>query len=181
MDDGLDKNSQVCSSFSRFVPLQAHPKTSRTRIIQGDFEGELLTCFQGERIAVGFSFLLGSVHEKEEREKSRLIVTHSAGQTQMHLARQEDCSSERCDLVPGRLRLVSLCEGLTPSPWLTEEFWGMIFGDGQQRGSFGEAVTPFETSHVCRNSAEYSQSLKRLDVRLRESSLPEKTSEVVWW
>lgn len=69
MDDGLDKNSQVCSSFSRFVPLQAHPKTSRTRIIQGDFEGELLTCFQGECIAVGFSFLLGSAHEKKGKGK----------------------------------------------------------------------------------------------------------------
>lgn len=58
MDDGFDKNSQVRSSFSRFVPFQAHAETSRTRIIQGDLEGELLGRFQGECIAVGLSFLL---------------------------------------------------------------------------------------------------------------------------
>lgn len=74
MDDGFDKNSQVCSSFSRFVPFQAHAKTSRTWIIQGDLEGELLSCFQRECIAVRFSFLLMYTW-KEGREESRLVFT----------------------------------------------------------------------------------------------------------
>lgn len=74
MDDGFDKNSQVRSSFSRFVPFQAHAKTNRTWIIQGDLEGELLSCFQWECIAIRFSFLLKYTW-KEWREESRLVFT----------------------------------------------------------------------------------------------------------
>ena len=75
VDDGFDKNPQVCSSFSRFVPFQAHAKTSRTWIIQRDLEGELLSCFQGEWVAVRLSFLLKRTW-KEWRGESRLVFTH---------------------------------------------------------------------------------------------------------
>lgn len=70
MDDGFDEDPQICSSFSRFVPFQAHPEPSRTRVIQGDLKGELVSCFWRESVAGRLSFLLGNAQKKSEGKKA---------------------------------------------------------------------------------------------------------------
>lgn len=116
MDDGLDKNPQVRSSFSRFVPFQAHPKTSRTRIIQRDLKGKLLSCFQGECTTVRFSFLLEAYTKRMKEEKAD-ECQYSHSQMVKHRCNWQDKMPgsllNRCNPAPGGQRAVfSLCRSL---------------------------------------------------------------------
>lgn len=116
MDDGLDKNPQVCSSFSRFVPFQAHPQTSRTGIIQRDLKGKLLSCFQGECTTVRFSFLLEE-YMKRMKEETAAEYQYSHSQMVKHRCNWWDKMTgsllNSCNPAPSGQRAVfSLCRGL---------------------------------------------------------------------
>lgn len=66
VNNGFDENPKISSCLPRFVAFQAHTKSSRARIIQRNFKGQLLCGFWRKNTAVWLSFLLEKTRMKIE-------------------------------------------------------------------------------------------------------------------